>query len=1086
MKVKTKLGLLGATFLTAVTFGVATPAFAQHEPTTAAAAEEEEIVVTGSRLRRDPASVGTPLIQVQREDVMNSGEANVVDYLADIPALSASIVPEDTVGAGLGDGGLSLLNLRNLGTDRTLVLVDGRRHVGSGQGSPNVDIDTIPRLLIDNVEVITGGASAIYGADAVAGVVNFILRPDFEGVEVDAVYAEINQDHQANRRISALWGTSGANDRLNVYATMEYEQSDEVLDSDIDWQRRGCTLLNDDSDVNSATPDGDLDNKLICDAVSISRPYGSILTIAHDTPGTPANDPDILLSLCSTTSITSGNCFAIDPPFSFLFAPGGAPVVPNYGTFRDHNGLLRTTLVGGSGDPLTSFQDSRLPEADAFRFQAGFSYDINPGLELFSEFKTIQEHALDNFQPAFFDIQMRNGQNSPSFGALNQFAMHLDNAFLDPALLAQIQGNMRQRYGPPGFDSAELNPLCNGTTLPGATFDPNQPAQPCGAPIADPRAQVRLFTADLGARPQDNERNMTRVVLGLRGEQDSFLGLANMAWEAGYTYGTVQDENVESETIDAVRFAFSVDAVVDTLGLVNGIPNEIVCRSQLLTAQGLPVNVGGVGVIPGTDPSITECVPSSLFGPGGLLPAYDYIVTSQTTTNHDEQHDFLAFMTGDLPDVFGAGPLGLLLGYEWREESFSGRFITDPNGILLFANLLADFPSASFNVHELFAELRVPLLKDLPLAENVEFTASYRLSDYSNTDRTDTWGVQGSWRVIEDLMFRGTYGVSVRAPSLGNLYSPLGQTFLQVNDPCSQPIIIATTDPVIKQNRIDNCEAIWGSGIVGYVDPNPTFTNSGFSGGNPGLSPEEATSWTGSIVMTPRFIPNLSVIVDYWTIDVDNVIASLTLQQLVNGCTDGDTPNIPFCNLITRDAATFEIIDFRQVPVNFANFNARGVDVRVDYGFDLADVIGRDWGSIDFSLSGQWLIQRDNALNPLNTSDITELDSTANNPHGRFSTRTTWSLDRLALTWEVDYQAAQEIIDEDIAALDPDLRPANTLDTGDFIQHDFVAAFDINDNATIRAGVINAFDEEPEAWVGATDNFDLFGRRLFIGVNIRH
>ncbi|MGH6950565.1 MAG: TonB-dependent receptor plug domain-containing protein, partial [Vitreimonas sp.] len=162
MKLKTKIGLLGATFLTAATFGLASPAAAQTTPETlencptgtvrnadgscTEPEEEEEIVVTGSRLRRDPATVGTPLIQVPREEVMNSGEANVVDYLADIPALSASIVPEDTVGAGLGDGGLSLLNLRNLGADRTLVLVDGRRHVGSGQGSPNVDIDTIPRL----------------------------------------------------------------------------------------------------------------------------------------------------------------------------------------------------------------------------------------------------------------------------------------------------------------------------------------------------------------------------------------------------------------------------------------------------------------------------------------------------------------------------------------------------------------------------------------------------------------------------------------------------------------------------------------------------------------------------------------------------------------------------------------------------------------------------------------------------------------------------------------------------------------------------------------------------------------------------
>ena len=141
----------------------------------------EEVVVTGSRIKRDPTTAPTPLIQVSREDVVNSGLGSVIDVLADIPALSGSIVPEDTTGSGLNDGGLSLLSLRDLGTGRTLTLVDGRRHVGSAAGTLSVDIDTIPRLLIERVELVTGANSAQYGADAVSGVVNFILRRNFEG-----------------------------------------------------------------------------------------------------------------------------------------------------------------------------------------------------------------------------------------------------------------------------------------------------------------------------------------------------------------------------------------------------------------------------------------------------------------------------------------------------------------------------------------------------------------------------------------------------------------------------------------------------------------------------------------------------------------------------------------------------------------------------------------------------------------------------------------------------------------------------------------------------------------------------------------
>ena len=165
----------------------------------------DEVVVTGSRIRRDPVNAPTPLIQVTREELLTTGQSTVIDYLATIPALSNSQVPSDATGV-LGIGGLSFANLRSLGSGRTLTLVDGRRHVGSAGGSLSVDVDTIPRLLIQDVEIITGGASSVYGADAVSGVLNFVLRKDFEGLEIDGNYAMINQDGQTSQRISALLG----------------------------------------------------------------------------------------------------------------------------------------------------------------------------------------------------------------------------------------------------------------------------------------------------------------------------------------------------------------------------------------------------------------------------------------------------------------------------------------------------------------------------------------------------------------------------------------------------------------------------------------------------------------------------------------------------------------------------------------------------------------------------------------------------------------------------------------------------------------------------------------------------------------
>ena len=160
--------------------------------------ELEEITVTGSRIARDP-NLGAPVAvqSMTAEDIQLSGRVDVVEAVREIPALmtsetgdsSSSLIGSDfdsDESSVLDLSGESVLQLRGMGLERTLVLVDGRRHVAGSPGNAAVDINTIPQPLIERVEVLTGGASAIYGADAVTGVVNFILKDDFEGLEVNA------------------------------------------------------------------------------------------------------------------------------------------------------------------------------------------------------------------------------------------------------------------------------------------------------------------------------------------------------------------------------------------------------------------------------------------------------------------------------------------------------------------------------------------------------------------------------------------------------------------------------------------------------------------------------------------------------------------------------------------------------------------------------------------------------------------------------------------------------------------------------------------------------------------------------------
>jgi len=155
-------------------------------PIGAAAQEEaaggDEIVVTGTRIERPALSAPSPVTSIGAEDISRAGETNLTDLLNDVPSLVGSQDNGDATNLAVGTTGLQLLNLRNLGTNRTLVLVNGRRHVGSSGASTAVDINTIPVDLIERIDVLTGGASAVYGADAVTGAVNFVLKDDFEGI----------------------------------------------------------------------------------------------------------------------------------------------------------------------------------------------------------------------------------------------------------------------------------------------------------------------------------------------------------------------------------------------------------------------------------------------------------------------------------------------------------------------------------------------------------------------------------------------------------------------------------------------------------------------------------------------------------------------------------------------------------------------------------------------------------------------------------------------------------------------------------------------------------------------------------------
>ena len=737
MSLKEKLGLLSATILT-VGFGAAAPAQAQQAtPAPAATAEEEAIVVTGSRIRRDPANAPAPLIQVTQEDLMMSGQPNLVDYLADIPALSASTVPEDTTGSNLNDGGLDLLNLRDLGAVRTLVLVDGRRHVGAPQGGLQVDVSTIPSLLLESVEVVTGGQSALYGTDAVTGVVNFITKDDFEGFDIDASVAQINQDGQQGRRISALVGRNFFDDRLNLYAYAERREQDQVRDEDIDWKKDGWALLNNDSDPtpSQTNPDSQLDNILIRDARDAFFHPGSVVVVSNQVLNSPAADPDLVGGVCNAQTPANVNassanivgqaaCFNIAPEnlSTFVFGPTGTSRPFNFGTFQDQNGASRRINIGGDGLNVgTEFgQFSRIPENSQDLFQVGLNFDVLDNVRLFMEAKLVREETFDEGQPTFFQggIGQAQAATPNAIFSTTNFNISDDNAFLDPTLRTRILTNTRN------------------TSATSAAQTP------------DRRATFNMFGP---RRTQFNYREVERYVGGLRGDLDNLLILNDVDWEVYYTYGSTLNKNDE-RGVDVIRFAYSLDAVRDTAGTL-GTVNAIVCRNRLLQAQGVTMLDPLTGTVTAANnAAIAQCVPSSMFGvdmrTDGYNPAAENYYNATIQVKHvNHQQNAAAFLSGSLWDFWGAGPIGVALGHEWRREKTSGIGRSSGTaGRFLFLNTGPDFTPAHYNVTESFVEVKVPLFRDSWLGESAEFSGAYRASDYSTVGTQESRSVQIQWR----------------------------------------------------------------------------------------------------------------------------------------------------------------------------------------------------------------------------------------------------------------------------------------------------------------------------------------------------
>jgi outer membrane receptor protein involved in Fe transport len=908
--------LLGATALVGVLATLPTFAAAQTTPPChdasgkvipcdasaaqpAAADAGVDVVVTGSRIRRPDLESVVPIATIKGDDIYAQSNPNVGEVLNNLPQLRSTFAQQNP-GLGIGIAGLNLLDLRGLGVSRTLVLVNGRRHVPSDiqNTASSVDINTIPTDLIDRVDIVTGGNSAVYGSDAIAGVVNFQLKDHFDGLQVRGGDSIPQYGAGGNRYISLVAGKNFADGRGNIAGAVEFTQQDRLFGSQVPWLRTVDGFTTNDADPSGS--DGIPDTVFSHDIRSstIAR-YGLIPIIQALNPAAPCG-----------VGIPNGAGTRTNYSCDYIFDSTGA-LSPVTGT-RVSTGP-NGTYLGGNGD--NGREDNLL---------SILPYNQRISANLIGHFK-FSDAATFFFEGSYARVHTIGSNSGPAFdqGAGVTFAdsranFRLDNPFLSSAARATITNAILASGARPSLTSITALTATDLTNIANGSF----------------RFPVARNLTDLGIRDEDALRETYRFVAGFRGDITSHLN-----YEISGNFGRTNERINILGNVNVQRLLLAFDAGIDPANPGAGIQ----CRSKFAGGSaGNPVaDVDGAATLAA---DIAACVPYNPFGGADNSKARNYIVDNSGDHGHLTQWDITGFVSGDTGGFFNlpGGPVAVVLGAEYRRDN--AMFKADPNieNGLTFLNSLQTFDPPTSEVKEGFAELNLPVLKDMPFFKSLSLSGAARVSHYSRATGTVwAWNFGGEWAPVSDIRFRANYGKSVRAPNYTETDAPLGQNFAPgFQDPCNSSRIGNGTP-----QRVANCQAALGAAI-NNADfqslTSLTYSLEILSGSNPNLKAETSKSLTVGAVITPRWLPGFDVTVDYFDINVQNVIASATAQQIVNLCYD----NGQFCNLFQRNTtgttlATGEVPgqiiqgSLIQAGLNFASLKRRGIDVQVNYNHSI-------------------------------------------------------------------------------------------------------------------------------------------------------
>lgn len=988
------------------------------------ATDLDTVVVTGSRIRRAGFDTLEPATVVTREQIQAQGLTNVADALNRTPGFAGSLTPDG--GQSSFNVGTNFINRFNLGTNRSLTLVNGRRFVSSNPATQfsgvaaglQVDLNAIPTHMVERIENIAIGGAPTYGSDAIAGVTNVILRRDYEGAVFSMGYGVTERGDNDRFNFSGLIGANfGENDRGNVTFSISYDKVDGVLGTEREFISR---------QVGNAT-----------------NPLASQVAAGR----TPANDGRLNPNTPFNTSGTDGipNTVLIRDSRIYALTPGGVVLNPA-GIYKPGTGNTVLNGFGAGNNTYLQFDPS------------GNLVPYNPGIGF-------------NLQTASGGDGWNLAEHTQLTSALERKTVNLNTRWnIVDGVDAFFEGLHYQADAVELVDQTPFQSTLFGGLSGALRISSTHPLLTQQA--RDTLAAQGITSFGLGRASRDlydnaarSNTKISRAVAGLDGSFE--LADRIFYWEAYSNYGRAESFNFGTG-LNQQRFVNAINVSRNALG-------QLVCDPTARNATYLTPGSNGFagGPIPVADPN---CAPLDLFGEGRpSAAALDYVTYPTRARSLLEQQVYNANISSTLVDLW-SGPLLYSLGYERRIER--GSF--EPDAALI-AGLGRSVPitplRGQYGTKEWFGEIIIPLVdptSNIPGLRKLEAVGKYRNVDNEVNGEFDSYTYGLQWKPANDLEVRYNFTRSLRAPAITELFLPVSSAFSTVPDACDSRNISGGTKPDVRRQNCAAFLSFYGLPASGFTSTAVGATVPITAGGNPALANESSDSYSYGFTWAPSWdlLDGFVLSADYYNIDISGVISSLNTTNIAEACFDNesfntaDIPNANFyCSLITRRAdGQIDTVQTGYVNGEFTRLEAYSAEMR--YGFS-TDRFGR----FDFGAAAYYPKDYQSSVTGVVVNDFTSTSGVQRS----YQLDTRWGINDFSVGLaayhhpKTQYSNTQTVETRETLFLD-----SYWLVNGS-------ASYRINDKTQLRFAVSNLFDRDPPfPTTGLGSVYDVLGRRYHL------